>query len=598
MHFFDGAQPDWKDVCHPNLKARPAVHKVVQEFSNRDLEDRSVLLRIAGATGDGKSTVLMQAAVTLLKDGVFETLYWRNRPDARLTPDVIEAMQARQSQFLIVSDEAECLLSDIDEFARTKLHEEDVFVHFLLASRDVDWNAERDRLRWKFSVSSRLEPSFRVLTPVNLRTVEPADARVLAENWINCSSSRPVLIRGKSVQEIAKNVLDASSASGGRQAFMGGVISVRFDSESLRSRLASLVAKLDTIYPELPKITLADFLVVLAAVDVSEIEGVPRDVVAQFLGILESELRPKVEVPMKREFFLGSSSSEFFSRHPMISKALLELALDDESDLRVETSLDKFLHDIGAMGEQFGFRDGFGRLLDLGHRLMRSGLSHDLIGPLALQLCRTACNVSHRHMGAWVALSHTLRTLKKPAQALTEVWEVRAALLDDPSAWVESQHTRSAWGELATALSAAGHWATAYWAAQVSLSDRPRSRLTPANITRALHLLAYNAKLIYENVGEFDGTVDLLAEVEALTCAPRSPFLGEYLYPKQYLHDLNVEARTFGGIDALVAAIQRVAASMPAPITALQWCSGLSRPEDNSLSPLIEQVRRYEHLVR
>lgn len=591
--FFDGLAPDWKDICHPELRPRPALMKIVQAFQPDDLEDRSILVRIGGATGDGKSTILLQAVVLLAQEDRFDTIFWRSTADARLTPDVVAAMRECQRTVLIASDDAEALLADIDSYEKMKLHEEEVFVHFLLASRDVDWNAERDRLGWKGSVADRWAASFRVSSPIQVGVVDPADALVVAQNWVHCSSSRPARLATGDIRSIAREMVNASRASEGRQAFMGGVLSMRFDSERLRSRLSSLLSRLATMHSGEPGISLAEFIVALGAVDISGIEGVPRDVAARFLGIAESDLRPLVEVPMKREFFLSTSSREFFARHPSISKALVELSLGDEYGVRVESSLQKLIGDVQYIGRSNGFRGGFGKLKDLGRRLAFSGVSHDLIGELALNLCRTACVVAPCDLSSFMALSQVLREQQQPEASLREVWEDTTARLDDVTQWSDyAEYTRSSWCELATALGTCKKWWPAFWAAQVSISDRPQNKLDPHQVVVSLSLISLNAMRTYEHASNQDDISILLTEVAALTSQIGSAFYDEYRYPTRCLEELGITPREFGGAEALRSALLRASRGLKATQPSLSWCARAVDPRDDSLVKLTNLVSR------
>ncbi|HEX8092214.1 hypothetical protein [Jatrophihabitans sp.] len=586
--YFDGAAPDWQDTCHPLLLPRPAVTKAIEAFRADILEDRSLLLRIGGASGDGKSTALMQATQALAHEGHFDAIYWRRSAQARFTPDVVATMCGQRQKILIASDNAEQLLEDIDVFAGMKLQEEDFFFHFLLASRDVDWNAERDRLRWKLSPAGRWAASFRVLPPLALGRVERPDAQVIAQNWLNCSSSRPGLVVSGNVQQVSQAMLDASRSSEGRQAFMGGVLSMRFAPERLRLRLTSLLSTVESMHPGDPDTSLADFLAVLAAVDVGGGDGVPRDIAARFLMIPESELRPSVEVPLKREFFLASSSQAFFARHPNISRALLELVLDDESSLQVESSLEKFLRDVHYVGKQAGFRPGFGKLIDLGRRLINSDFPRNLVGPLALHLCRTACTVASGELSTHIALSQALRELGRPQSALGEVWEIQAARLDDPALWGDyDDHVRGAWSEMSVALGTSGNRRSAYWAAQVSISDRMSTGLAPTQVLLALNQLALGAKVICESGGDRAEFRNLLTEVQALTSMAKSPFYDNKQYPTRYLQQLEIAPRQFSGADELIAVIRRAADALSASAhPLLSWCDRLADPHDYSFTTL------------
>ncbi|MEV6842099.1 hypothetical protein [Actinoplanes sp. NPDC051411] len=591
--YFDGLAPDWRDVCHPELRPRPVVKKVLKAFELNDLEDRSILVRIGGATGDGKSTVLLQAIRLLAEENYFDAIYWRSAAEARLTPDNLAKMRESRTTILIASDDAEALLTDIDRLAGSKLHEEGLFLHFLLASRDVDWNGERDLLGWKFSTADRWAPSFRVLPPLPLDRVDQADAQIVAENWVNCSLSRPTRLATGNVKQISQDMLDASRATEGRQAFMGGLLAMRFDSERLRSRLTSLLSRLAVIHPGGSSMSLAEFLVVLAVVDLSGLEGVPRDIAARFLGVPVSDLRPLVEAPMKREFFVSTSSRAFFARHPSISKGMLELALTEESNLQVESSLEKFLGDVQYVGGVNGFRGGFGKLKDIGRRLMSSNLSRDLTGPLALQLCRTVCAIAPQDLNSFIALSGVLRDLGQSQAALTEVWEIHATRLDDSAQW--GQHvsqTRGAWKEMAAALGTSGYWWPAYWAAQVSISDRLTPKLNPEDVIVSMSLLALNAKRVYEQGIEQDSLRPLLTQAAALTCMPGSPFYDEEQYPSRSRESLGIDPREFGGADALVTALLQASRALGNSQPSLLWCDRLADYKDKSFIALMELIER------
>ncbi|GLY38744.1 hypothetical protein Amsp01_047680 [Amycolatopsis sp. NBRC 101858] len=591
--YFDGLTPDWKDICHPRLRPRPAMGKVLEAFGVNQIEDRSILVRIGGATGDGKSTILMQAVAILAQKDIFDAIYWRNDGDARFTLDAVDAMRASHRKILVASDDAEALLGDIDRFSRLNLHEENYHFHFLLASREVDWNGERDRLGWPLSVASRWGTSFRVSAPIQLNRVEAADARVVAQNWVDCSSSRPASIVGGEVEKIARGMLDATRASEGRQAFMGGLLLMRFDADRMSARLVSLLSRLAKNLPGASDVSLAEFMVVLAAVDLGGIDGIPRDIVSRFIEVGESDLRALVEVPMKREFFIGSSSRSFFARHPSISKAMIEMALGDESGLRVEWSLEKLIEDVQSTGKATGFRRGFGQLIDLGRRLMNGSLPHSLVGTLALQLCRKSCIEAPGELSNFIALSQTQRELGEPKSALVEVWEKQARRLDDFNAWGDyGDHVRGGWAEFSATLGAAGYLWPSFWAAQVSISDRLTVGLDPGRISIGLNQLALNVKLLYGSGAGHPDLLQLLLEVEALV--GRSGTVFSHRFPTRYLQELSIKPRQFGGGQALVAAIRRAAQHLRDGGASLAWIDTLVDSKDDSFDLLIEQLSRHD----
>jgi hypothetical protein len=88
----------------------------------------------------------MQAALGLLHKHCFDVIYWRNSSDTRLQAETVAGFMSNYSNILIVADNAESLLEDVDRLLRWPLHENGIYLHFLLASRDTDWVAEQDRL--------------------------------------------------------------------------------------------------------------------------------------------------------------------------------------------------------------------------------------------------------------------------------------------------------------------------------------------------------------------------------------------------------------------------------------------------------------------
>lgn len=591
--YFDGAAPDWKDVCHSKLKPRSAVATATRAFVAADLEDRSLLLRVGGATGDGKSTALLQIVLNITRKDIFEAIYWRHSPEAVLSEVALAAMSAGKRTVLIVIDKAEATMKQLDIFANTGSPETGTTFHFLLAGRDVDWFAEQDRLKWKLSPASRWAAAMKVLPTISLQRVDAADARVIAENWLTCSLSRPSRLSNSDAREISGKLLEASRASEGRQAFFGAVLSMRYDSERLRSRLSSLLETANYARPSEAGPSLAEFLAVIAAVDLGNIDGLPRDVAARFLDLSETDLRSEVEVPLRREFFFGASSRNYFARHPSISRALLELALDEESTLRVEESCAKLLRDVRSVGQQSGFRPGFGRITDLGRRLIAGNLPIDVFGELSLHLCKTACIVSPRELSAFIALSQCFRTLGRAPDALSDVWIKCAPQTMDRDAWGDyDDHVRGSWRELSTVLGVSEDRRRSYWAASVALSDRLNTSLEPHDVPFGLNVLAFAARRACD-----EGTVsrasllNLLSEVEALT-RKQGPFREKNGYPTRYVRELGIDPREFGGADSLVDAIMETANAFSASASPLEWADQLQNPSDFSFSGMKDLIRR------
>ena len=596
--FFDGVAPDWKDIRHPGLKPRRAVADIVERYSNADLTDRNTVTVILGASGEGKSTILMQAVKDLALREQFDAVYWRSFSHAPLTDNVIEELGKNFSTVLIAADDAESLLTDIVRLSQQSFEDTGLHLHLLLASRDTDWVAEQDNLGWKLSLERQLGGSLFLTPRVELGDLTPVDARIVVDNWWACSSERPSRLGQASPAGLTQSLLRASEASHGKQALLGGLLELRYDNARLRDRLAKLLQLAASKSPEGSPFTLADLLVVLAAIDVSSLPGLPRDLAAEFMCISEGDLRSAVEVPLKRELVFGNSSRLLFARHPRVSRALLELALGEQSTLRVAGAVDGLLESLQVLVSRHGRRPGLGKLIDIGRRLMQmSGLGNELVGELALHATRKACALFPRSLGDRVAVSQTLRTLSDPEAALAEVWSVTAPRLDERNFWADyGDHVRSAWAEFASALGSARRRSSSFWAARVSLSDLYSAPITDKQIALSLNLLALNAKQEYE-IDPRPQLAELVAEIDTIVGPVDKPFYLKQDYLSTYMWELGLAPREFGGSDKLAGLILETAQLFPRDDSeGFEWVDALRKSRNVSHKALMSLLTR--RLVR
>ena len=142
----------------------------------------------------------------------------------------------------------------------------------------------------------------------------------------------------------------------GEGALLGALLDVRYAPGQLEARLGSLIESLDE--DELPSgTTLADALIVIAAVDVAKLDGIPREVLARFGGIRESDFRVAIGKRLAGEAVSSSSANMVHGRHRKISRSLLTISLES-SDLPVEHDLGLLVDSVVDLGEAHGYRPG------------------------------------------------------------------------------------------------------------------------------------------------------------------------------------------------------------------------------------------------
>ncbi|UOQ50868.1 P-loop NTPase [Hymenobacter cellulosivorans] len=148
VRYFDGAIPSLRHAASKDIPKRGDVKNIVSflvEVSSTN--DRSYLQLIRAAGGEGKTTMLLQVAVEIVRSGKWKVI-WRNSSSEGLSLSDLEKLN-KDHQWLIVADDADNIVDQLAE-AANRIHELGLtHIHFLLAARDVDWrSAKGDKKPW------------------------------------------------------------------------------------------------------------------------------------------------------------------------------------------------------------------------------------------------------------------------------------------------------------------------------------------------------------------------------------------------------------------------------------------------------------------
>ncbi|MFG2365359.1 hypothetical protein ACGFY3_27555 [Streptomyces mirabilis] len=492
--FFDGTNPDWRTVLHPGLRPLTVVGKALANTRRRLAVDSSGVELFRGASGVGKSTALLQVAKELvLSDDAF--LIWRRDPTAPLKAEEAEQLIVDPRQTVFVADSAETLIEDIERLFATFGIGREQSVQFILASRSADWvRSARKR-------KSRIDPisQWRRLLEVNdhggFDRVDKVDAESILESWESCSNALPEKVQNLTRDDAAKAIVRASlGREKGTGALLGALLKIRFGAQGLSSHIASVLDTLEGT--ELPSgKTLADVLITLSALDMANQDGIPRQILATYADIPESQIRVDIEVPLGKEAVLGSSAGMLHGRHKLISEAVFDLAMGDHDGFSVESSLDHLIASTAKAGETYGYRAGFGRIFDLPQDLAKTTPKSrwtNEVKTLITGRARTVIEFQPERLMSYTALSVILRSVGDFLVAEEEVWNPLGLSLLSTN-W-EGGDIRGAWVEFATVLSYKKEYAKAAWLSAVALSDLCSSPLNTRTVNSALSVHTLNIK--------------------------------------------------------------------------------------------------------
>lgn len=324
IRYFDGATPTWRHAMCANIPSRAAVAEVgrrLQQARNTKTNCSLQLIRAAG--GEGKTTLLLQAAAEAAKSGDWNVL-WRPTSRLGLPPEHISSLTPDKS-WLIVADDAENLVSDLSEIAR-QLHESgSSHVHFLLAARDTDWrHCQGDQRAWNTWLAKNPD--------ILLRDLPADDGRKLVEAWQKFGDDGLRDLASLSgTEEQAAALLDAVRDVSSRDegSFFGGLLAVRFGPDGLRSHVIALLHRLKDAKVRDSDHTLFDALLYVAACHAAGIPGIDEKVLADLLRVERDWVQTRVVKPLGEEAAAVRSAGHVFTRHRSVAAAILVAAEQD-----------------------------------------------------------------------------------------------------------------------------------------------------------------------------------------------------------------------------------------------------------------------------
>jgi hypothetical protein len=321
VRFFDGALPTWRHAICDGIPRRAVVQRVISTLGDlaSDKSDSSLQL-IRSAAGEGKSTALLQAAADAARSGRFRVL-WRPSPAVGVRADRIASLD-RDCEWLIVSDDAADLISEL-AVAMQLLHEDGRSnVHFLLAARDTDWRLSGGGERpWASSgLFVNAEP---------LRGLTISDAEAITEAWATYGEAGLRKLSDVAEQARAATLYDAvaeAERAGDEGSFFGGLLSVRFDAPALHAHVRDLIARLQVVPIRDCASSLADALIFISAAHSVDLPGIDEHVLADLLGVPTRWIYSRVIRPLGEEIGTTTQFGCIATRHRRVASSIISVA--------------------------------------------------------------------------------------------------------------------------------------------------------------------------------------------------------------------------------------------------------------------------------
>lgn len=325
VRYFDGATPSWQHATCADIPHRTVAGEIAKRLAEiKNSKSSCSLQLILAAGGEGKSTLLYQAAATAVQSGDWNVL-WRPAPRLHLPSEHVSALDPSKD-WLIVADDAENLVDDLSEAARL-LHTAGLsHVHYLLAARDTDWHyANGNQKPWNTWLKRHSD--------VLLRELIPGDAAILVGAWQKYGTDglRELAFLPDSDKQIS-TLLDAirgTSALNTDGSFFGGLLAIRFGPDGLRDHVVSVLSRLRERQIKNSDHTLFDAIVYVAACHAANIQGINENILADLVRVPRDWLQSLVVKPLGEEAAAVRSAGHVLTRHSSVAEAILVSAEQD-----------------------------------------------------------------------------------------------------------------------------------------------------------------------------------------------------------------------------------------------------------------------------
>ncbi|HYN76721.1 MAG TPA: metallophosphoesterase, partial [Lamprocystis sp. (in: g-proteobacteria)] len=320
LSYFDGALPKWRHAVCAGIPRRHRVVELVRSFEKaREARAGCALQLIRAASGEGKSTLLLQAAADLVRTGHW-TVLWREDADIALPVPDLSALDTGHC-WLIVADDAENLVPALDRAASLLSAAGRTNVHFLLAARDVDWIAAQGS-------TTALADRLNIRDDLLLQGISKQDAKAIVGAWEAQGEAGLKRLaksaRNKRADLLFKAVRNARVGSDDGSLF-GALLHVRFDESGLRAHLAHLMRRLRAMPIEGSTVSasLLDALLPVAACHAAEIPGIDERVLADLVGVPRGQVHTQVVNRLGAESTAVRSAGHVLTRHIDVAKAIV-----------------------------------------------------------------------------------------------------------------------------------------------------------------------------------------------------------------------------------------------------------------------------------
>lgn len=488
VRYFDGAVPSWPHAISAAIPRRQVVTDITENLATvRDNDFARSMHLIRAAGGEGKSTILLQAAADIARaDGW--TVLWRSSLKEGISQEQITNL-APDRRWLIVSDDADNIVRGLADAAYHLSQTGRTGVHFLLAARDADWRSARGLQKpWAEWLTH--------LPDIILRGISPEDAKAVVTAWENLGSDG--LRELSSISDTAQRIVALESAVSNANdsqteqqkqrrpqdgSFFGGLLAVRFGQNGLQAHVRDFLQRLQHVQIEQGTSNLFDALLYVAACHGTGIPGIDERVLADLVGVPHEWIQRQVVRPLGEEAAAVHTAGHVLTRHSQVAAAILVEAEETFGMDLAEVWAQLVSQTVQTSRSSGVSHQTHSKILNAGPRLQRAlprQIPAERRKTIAIAAAQADVAAESSRLAAIVDLGKTFRNVGEPEQAAQFFRDTLAST----STREDYEHAiRSYWYEWGVCEGLIGdtakHRGADAWLQGISLADY----LNPATIT-------------------------------------------------------------------------------------------------------------------
>lgn len=327
VQFFDGILPTWRLALAPGVLPRGVAERLANRLRavHTGAAKPEVVL-LAGAGGEGKSTVLLHAAAALVEDAQQTwTCVHRQATNSELPEDTFSKLPIiAEHAWVVVIDDADnvgpAILAAVSKI-RARMD-----VHLLLAARDAEWQLKRlVPGMWQSVANFHTEP---------LAGLDREDASRIVAGWVHWGNEAMGKLKGRSETDAVTALLGHARdfATRGEDGELLGALLVTRQGEDMRAHVRTLVTGLGR-NPVIKAHSLRDVYAMVASMHSENQLYLSRSILAFALGCDTDELERRALFPLRREAMLDAGDTFILTRHRRIAEAACVVMREDEDDV-------------------------------------------------------------------------------------------------------------------------------------------------------------------------------------------------------------------------------------------------------------------------